>query len=257
MENVIFDFYEITYRGRNYRILQPRDIGQFWLINQLDGGCNWTEVNFYGNREGLNAWGNACGALVGDEPLLVYFPCKRNRGTCEIFSVYDAESWDLAATTEFLDLVLMKPGTLKISDWKGIRACLAKEKAKNRSVSAEYVLKNRRVKEKYKYRSEKKEVIRFDTLFYNFPHYEYLELASQISRFLDWDREKDFSEDIRSGGKRLRGEKILFECGGNVVWISFWDNEIWHGESRRFAYAAGAAHTADSAGREDSLREER
>ncbi len=63
-EDTIFNFYEITYHGKNYRILQPEEIEQFWLINQLDGGCNWTETNFYGNRKGLRAWGNQSGKLV-------------------------------------------------------------------------------------------------------------------------------------------------------------------------------------------------
>lgn len=82
----------------------------------------------------------------------------------------------------------MKPGTLKISDWKEIWGHLAKARAGKWRVCPEYKLKNRKVKEKYKYRNEKKEVIRFDTLFYNFPHYEYLALASEIKEFLNCDR---------------------------------------------------------------------
>ncbi len=235
MNQTMFDLYKIAYRGKKYRVLLPGETGQFWAINKKDGGCFWQEMNFYGNRQGIEALEHGCAALAGDDPVIVYIPCRKNRDICQIFSFFQVESWMVEASEEFLDLVLMKPGTLKICDWKGIRACLAKTKPEKWSVRPENVLKYRKVKEKYNYRDEKKKVIRFDTLFYNFPHYEYLMLASRIRQFLEMDREKEFLEDIQSGGRRLRGEEIfsLLDKGAEEVWLSFWDCDIFQKEQER------------------------
>ena len=70
-------------------------------------------------------------------------------------------------------------------------------------------------------------MIRFDTLFYNFPHYEYLTLASELKDFLNHSREKEFMEDIGSGEERLRGDALIFEVERSDVWVTFWDNDLF------------------------------
>lgn len=39
MDDVIFDLYQITCHQKNYYVLQPGDIGQFWVV-YVNGGCN-------------------------------------------------------------------------------------------------------------------------------------------------------------------------------------------------------------------------
>lgn len=60
-------------------------------------------------------------------------------------------------------------------------------------------------------------------------------LASRIRQFLEMDREKEFLEDIQSGGRRLRGEEIfsLLDKGAEEVWLSFWDCDIFQKEQER------------------------
>ena len=82
------------------------------------------------------------------------------------------------------------------------------------------------MKEKYQYRDEKKLMICFDTLFCNFPHYEYLTLAFELKDFLNHNREKEFMEDIRSDERQLRGYKVIFWVGRNDMWVTFWDNDL-------------------------------
>lgn len=59
-------------------------------------------------------------------------------------------------------------------------------------------------------------------------------LASRIRQFLEMDREKEFLEDIQNGGRRLRGEEILFllDKGAEEVWLSFWDCDIFWKEQK-------------------------
>ena len=79
MKKTVFDLYKIVYRGKNYRVLLPVETRQFWAINKKDGGCFWQEMNFYGNRQGIEALEHGCAALAGDDPVIVYIPCRKNR----------------------------------------------------------------------------------------------------------------------------------------------------------------------------------
>lgn len=114
---------------------------------------------------------HACDILSQANNFIVYFPCKKN--TQFPHHYFERPALDLG--DQFVDLVLMKPNSLKISDWKEIRRRIPMAKAQE--WKTEFLHKNTDsyMDAKYEYRKDDflKEIFRFDTVFYLTPWHGY------------------------------------------------------------------------------------
>lgn len=210
MIKIEFEYYEIWCSNRKYQILIPKqDITKLIVLRLFcTSGGFWSDVTFYGNKSGLEAIRNACAVLSGQDNVVVYFPSKKNK-VPKFFSACVEETPE---AYEYLDLVFMKPNSLKISDWKEIRKRMTKRKAEKRNYYIETDFINMHTEEKYIYRrKELKETFYFDTVFYNIPYYKYPELVKHLEEFL-----------------RSNAEWHFFYCeGGKEVEMDFWGDDIW------------------------------
>ena len=146
-----FKCYEIWHK-RKYCIFIPEDISQLWVIRYLlNTGAFDFEIDIIANRQGFEAICNACALLSEKNNIIIYFPCKRNKSTNRYFSI-ESKSY------EFIDLVFMKPDSLKISDWKEIRNRISNTKAKEQEYDftaySKCDFKDEHIEEKYKYRKK-------------------------------------------------------------------------------------------------------
>lgn len=235
MAYITWNYYEIWYRKRRFRILIPKNIFQLWIVYYPDAdGMFEMDIDFFGNRKGLEALRNACAALSEKDNIIVYFPCKRN----DHLSVYNYffQNEFILKKSEFADMVFMKPNTIKVSDWKEIRKRIPGAKSREWGYDFQCEFGDMCKKGKYEYRREEPSVIyRFDTVFFNTQSFNYPDLACSIEKFLTPELEKNFYEDIRDGNN-LRGETYLwlyrlrydahnwydFETG-----IFFWNTDIY------------------------------
>lgn len=228
MTYITWDFYEIWYHGRSCRILVPKDISQLWTVYYPGASVHMEpEVDFFGNRKGLEALRNACAALSKKDDIIVYFPCKKNNPS-SMYNYFFRDQTEPKKHELFMDLVFMKPNSVKIKDWKEIRKRISKMKSRQWGYDFQYEFKDMHVKPKYEYRKERpKAIYRFDTVFFNAPDFEYPDFASELEGFLVPELEKNFYEDIKEG-KYLRGEDFLWY---KYMWedfgIFFWDNDIY------------------------------
>ena len=214
MTKIEFEYYEIWCKYRKYQILIPKqDITRLIVLRLFcTSGGFWPEVTFYGNKSGLEAIRNACAVLAGQDNVVVYFPTKKNK-VPKFFSPCVEENPE---EYEFLELVFMKPNSLKISDWKEIRRRMTKKKPEKWDYYLETDFIDIHIKEKYTYRrKELKETFYFDTVFYNIPYYKYPELAQHLEEFIQSNSDWDF---------------FYFE-GGKEVEMDFWDDDIWEERS--------------------------
>jgi len=229
-------YYDIHYNKKRYQVLIPGEISQFWIIYYPDAHKMFgVDIDFIGNRKGLEALRNACAALSKKENIIVYFPCKKNNK----LPVY-AYNYIFGNPSELrhimVDFVLMKPNTIKMKDWKGIRKRIFKMKSRQWGYDFPYEFKERDIKEKYLYRKEAPKVVyRFDTIFFNALWFKYPELAHSIEEFLNLGLENIFQKDIKAG-KKLTCQDYLWlyqlRCGTDNWYdfetgIFFWDNDIY------------------------------
>lgn len=150
-------------------------MSQLWICHFFDAGPYYGEVNIYGNRKGLEALRNACAALAGNDNIVVYFLCKDN-----IIPNFMEGIVDEVGTVQ-LDLILMKPNSLKISDWKQIRNRIRKNPEKVKCYDFQRDFKDMHYKSKFAFRKPSgKEIFNFNSVFYNIPEYEYPSLAADI-----------------------------------------------------------------------------
>lgn len=240
MVHIDWTCYEIWCKKRRCRVLIPEDISQFWVVFYPDADKMWeTDMDLFGNRKSLEALRNACAALSEQDDIIVYFPCKRNNHL-SLYNYFFRDSNNLKTEPnryEFTDLVLMKPNSLKISDWKEIRKRISRAKSQKWGYDFQGEFKDMHKKEKYKYRKETPKVMyHFDTVFFNAQSFEYPYLAYSVEEFIAPELEKNLYEDIRSGNQ-LRGEEgyLWVYClrDRNNGWydfetgVFFWDNDIY------------------------------
>lgn len=226
MRTANFDYYEIEYNKRKYQILIPRNCSQFRIQQRLWAGSGfYAEIEFSGDRNGLEVLRNACAVLAGKDNVVVYFPCKNNEIPPALLE-YD-ENYHQGAY-KYLDLVLMKPNTLKISDWKEIRRRILKMRARKRIYHFESDFKDMQTPEKYEYcESDAKQSFGFDTVFYNILRHEYPALTSWIEKFLERELEKNFRKNV-DYPYLCDLEWCYFYCGGGLeVEMLFWDEAIY------------------------------
>ncbi len=236
MAYIEWDYYDIYCHKKRYQVLIPREISQFWMIYYPDAHkMSGVDIDFIGNRKGLEALRNACTALSKKDNIIVYFPCKKNNKLP--MYMYDYIFGNPSGSRHIIaDFVLMKPNAIKMKDWKGIRKRIFKMKSGQWGYDFPYEFKDAYKKEKYLYRKEvPKMVYRFDTIFFNALWFEYPDLAHSVEEFLDSDLENIFQEDIKAG-KYLTCEDYLWlyqlRCGNNSWYdfetgIFFWDNDIY------------------------------
>lgn len=227
-----FKCYEIWYK-RKYCIFIPEDISQLWVIHYLlNTGVFDFEIDIIANRQGFEAICNACALLSEEKNIIVYFPCKRNKSTNRYFSIESTEEYKMGKSYEFIDLVFMKPDSLKISDWKEIRNRISSMKAKEQEYDFEHNFKYKHIEEKYKYRKKIiKEDVCFDTAFFNFPWHEYIAFESFMEKFLSSDMEERFFEAMMHDNLyRVSDEyQYVSKCyyGTREIGVVFWDNDIF------------------------------
>lgn len=233
MAHITFDYYEVWHHGRSCQILIPGDISRFWttwyrnLKDQLG-----PDIDFFGNRKGLEMFRNACAAMSEKNNLTVYIPCRKNsRLFLDRYFSLEPE-W-----MEFVDLVFMKPNSLKIEDWKEIRRCLPRMKSRQWGYDfpdgSRFIYKGK----KKEYRKETlKMTYRYNTIFLNALSCEYADWVSYVEEFLEPNLEKNFLEDMirfHNGEKGviLRGQtSCLFGwCAPrtNGAGVFFWDDDIF------------------------------
>lgn len=222
-----WDYCEIWFQKRKYQILTPKNVSQLWIVHDLLNPGIGVEIDFWGNRSGLEAVQDACAVLSETNNFLVYLPCKRNPqyylgNFLGIDQIQPSDS-------EFLDMVFLKPNGLKINDWKEIRSRIPKTIKKNFRC-------NMKIKKKdtccYYKKDTLKVVYRFDTLFFNCPRFLYPSLAAETKTFLDSNLEKTFFEDVKTNNHRLRAEDYLWclsisPCEIFETGVFFWDNDIY------------------------------
>lgn len=186
MDTVKFKYYEISYRNRESRILVPENISRFWAVREIFLKDFYPEITINGDREGIEALRDACAALSLEGCMAAYFPC---RGTGERFlqewlKEPQEEQEEMRARNFPLDLVLMNPNSIKISDWKKIRRRISKMEAGEWKHTFREEFIDMRASEKYLYRCDVRRTMRFDTVFYIIPEYECPECVSEIEEFL-------------------------------------------------------------------------
>lgn len=243
MAYITWNYYEVWYHRRRCRILIPRDISQLWIVYYPDAAYWEMNVDFIGNRKGLEALRNAFAALAEKDDIIVYFPCKAN-DCLSVYNYFFSGAVFAIKNNKFVDMVFMKPNSLKVSDWKEIRKRIPETKGRQWGYNFQCEFRDMHKKEKDKYRREKPRVIcNFDTVFFNAPSFEYPDLAYSIEKFLVPELEENFYEDIRDSN-HLRGENYLweymlkynsqkhydFETG-----IFFWDTDIYQ-EAKKAAF---------------------
>lgn len=166
MDTVKFKYYEFSYQNRESRILVPENISRFWAVHEINLKDFYPEITINGDREGIEALRDACAALSLEGCMAAYFPCRKNgeREIQEWIEESPEEQAERRARNFPLDLVLMNPNSLKISDWKKIRRRISKMKAGEwkRTFREEFI--DMRAPEKYRYRrgvrSHRKEIFR-------------------------------------------------------------------------------------------------
>lgn len=232
MAYITWDYYQIWYGGRSYQVLIPKDISQFWTIYYMDINDRLgVDVDFFGNRSGLEALRNACAALSEKENMVIYFPCKKNNHLLLCNFCFQEAAPECY---EFVDLVFMKPNSIKIKDWKEIRRRLFK--MKSRQWGYDFQCDFSCIRKKYRYREEEPKVIyRYDTLFCNALSFVYKDLAYGVEEFLEPDLKKNFYEDIKREDGRLRGETIFYGQRWDEFGAVFWANDIY--QKARIKYA--------------------
>lgn len=221
MNTVKFDYYEVWYERRKYQILIPKNYSQFLVHQRLwTGNGFYPEIELSANRKGLEELRNACAVLAGSDNVVVYFPCKQNKIPSAFLE--DDEKYHPNAC-KYLEMVLLKPNALKISDWKEIRKRISKMKARERIYYFECDFKDMQIPKKYEYcEPDAKQLFAFDTVFYNIPRHEYPSIASWIEKFLERELEKRFRD------MPYYPDFVLFYCGGGLeVDMLFWDKDIY------------------------------
>lgn len=129
MIHITWDYYEIWYHRKKYQVLIPKDISQLWIVYYPDADGHFDmDIDFFGNRKGLEAIRNACAALSKKDNIIVYLPCKKNN-SLPIYNYFFSDDSSIYRT-EFVDMVFMKPNSIKVSDWKEIRKCISKTKSR-------------------------------------------------------------------------------------------------------------------------------
>lgn len=192
----------------------PEGIAQFWTTYWFGYWVYGGEVSIEGNREGLEAFRNACAALSLRENSAVYFPCRKNGG--EWMSLQEKGRYALR------DLVLMKPNSLKVSDWKEIRNRISKTKPMKWSHTFQEKFEDMRVAEKYCYRAEGKKTFRFDTVFYVFPQFVYPGIAAGTEMLLQEDLEYNARHFIY-----WKPDWMPLYCGADLsTEVGFLDDDI-------------------------------
>lgn len=218
---VNFDFCEVEYNKRKYQVLIPKNCSQFWVHQRLwTGNGFYPEMELSGNRAGLEALRNACAVLAGSDNVVVYFPCKQNKIPAA-FLEHDEKYHPDACN--YLEMVLMKPNALKVSDWKEIRKCIAKMQPGEWTYHLECDFKDMQTPTKYEYcKAGAKQTVAFDTVFYNIPRHEYPALTSWIEKFLERELENNFRD------APFDSDLVLFYCGSGLeVDMLFWDEDIY------------------------------
>lgn len=232
--HVTFHYYEVWYRKRKYQILIPEDISQFWVTYSLYHGKIWGyNVDWIGNRKGFHALIHASDVLSQNHNFIIYFPCKKVEQFPHHYFDFPViyEGYD-----NLTDLVLAKPNSLKISDWKEIRQRIPKTKAKKWKTDFIHKDADSYINKKYRYRKDDflKEIFRFDTVFYLAPWYEYQHWLFFLVDFLNQDLENIFFDDI-SHSNNLRGEILDYFYYNSYsrknmftgeIGAVFWDNDI-------------------------------
>lgn len=186
MDTVKFKYYEFSYQNRESRILVPENISRFWAVHEINLKDFYPEITINGDREGIEALRDACAALSLEGCMAAYFPCRKNgeREIQEWIEESPEEQAERRARNFPLDLILMNPNSLKISDWKKIRRHISKMKAEEWKYTFREEFIDMRAPEKYRYRSDVRRTMRFDTVFYIIPEYECPECVSEIEMFL-------------------------------------------------------------------------
>lgn len=228
MNRITWNYYDIWYGKRRCQVLMPEDISQLWVTQYSGPGQGGMDFDFWGNRKGLEAVRDACATLTEKNNLIIYLPCKNN--SCPFLQDYyltDLYTYEY----KFVDFVLMKPGAVKIDDWKQIRNRIWKTKGQKWSYHFQNESGNTYKKDKYGYWEEFSQIYyRYDTIFLNFFPFKYPELAYQMDSFLEANLEDIFLEDIRNDD-RLRGEDYLWFYGdwkkGFESGVYFWDDDIY------------------------------
>lgn len=232
--HVTFHYYEVWYRKRKCQILIPEDITQFWVVYSLyNGKLLGINVDWIGNRKGFNALIHASDVLSQDNHFIIYFPCKKGK---QFPHHYFDRSVPYKEYDKLVDLVLMKPNSLKISDWKEIRQRIPKTKSKKWKTIFVYKNADSYLNEKHRYKKNDflKEIFRFDTVFYLAPWYEYHHWLFILEHFLSQELEDIFFEDI-SHSSNLSGEILSYFCYNSYsrknmftgeIGAVFWDNDI-------------------------------
>lgn len=231
-----FKCYEIWHK-RKYCIFIPEDISQLWVIRYLlNTGVFDFEIDIIANRQGFEAICNACALLSEENNIIVYFPCKRNKSTNRYFSIESTEEYKMGKSYEFIDLVFMKPDSLKICDWKEIRNRISNVKAKEQvydfTDNFRQDLKYEHIEKKYKYQKKIiKEEFCFDTVFCNFPWHAYIDFKSFIEKFLNPDMEERFFEAVTNDNLYRVSDEYSYvsKCyyGTREIGGVFWDNDTF------------------------------
>ena len=235
MPYITWDYYDICYNKRRCRILVPKEISQFWTVRYNFGDDLSLDMDIIGNRKGLEALRNACAVLSNEENMIVYFPCKKNP-VHPMFDYFWPDGPDYWYDYHFTKLILMKPNAVKISDWKEIRKRIRNRESGQWGCHFPHEFCDMHNDRKYSYRNMRVNVVyRFDTVFFNLPHFRYLDVAFDVEEFLNHDLEKVFREDIKEEG-RLRGDDILcieMEWPTFDLGLFFWDNDIYQETKRQ------------------------
>lgn len=222
---VKFNYYEIWCNKRKYQILTPQNCSQFCVLRDLGTGSGfYPEVQIITNRKGLEALRDSSAALAEEDNVAIYFPCKKNAAPQPLRVII--ENYNPAAY-EYLELVLMKPNTLKISDWKEIRKRISKMEAKEWGYNFKCDFKDMKINPKYEYcESVAKQKFGFDTVFYNIPRHECPGLASWMEKFLDDELEEKFRKIIYYPEVGMLDCTYFYCNGGLEVEATFLDEDI-------------------------------
>ena len=239
MNRITWDYYDVWYRKRRCQVLIPEDISQIWITQYSGMGQGGMDFDFWGNRKGLESVRDACAALSEKDNLIVYLPCKNNSHLfLQNYCLMDLYTYEY----KFVDFVFMKPGTVKIDDWRQIRNRICKMKGRKWSYCFQNESENVHQKDKYEYRRDIPQLYYlYDTIFLNFFSFKYAELVSDMDSFLESDLENIFLEDMIRNDHRLRGENYLwfYEYGcegwkkGFKSGVFFWDDVIYQMERQR------------------------
>lgn len=213
MVHVNWDSYVIWYHKKRCRILIPRDIPQFRAIYyQSPEKLIWPDFELLGNRKELEALRNACAVLSEMDNTVIYFPCKKNKSEYGDFD------------NDCCDLVLMKPNSVVIKNWKNIRKYIPKTKKRQWGYDFPCGFENMHKKQRYEYQKGLPKMIRrFDTIFFNASGSDYSDLASRIKDSLP-SLEKRFYKDIHDNGFIC---DEMFSYSGPEFWMTFWDDDIF------------------------------